>query len=203
MALVALFLVLGAAQAQKEKKPALPPGDLFFTMKGQPFALERVFPGVQGALLLTDEQKQKLFKALEDTIASKAVQSAGRTIKADPDATEAQKEEARKVIQEARTRLQKQVASVLTQEQKTVIERLNTAATEAHVAAREKLEAEFTAAKGDKTRMEEVNKKMREEAKAEFNRKLAGLLTAEERQGLEKAAQQQKEAEEAAKKKGK
>jgi Spy/CpxP family protein refolding chaperone len=190
----ALFLGLSPAQAQKEKQPGLPPGDLFFVMKGQPFALERVFPGVQGALLLTDAQKQRLFKALEETTWSETIRSAGRTFKADPNATAAQKEEARKVIQEARTRLQQQVAGLLTQEQKTLIDRLNAAAAEAHLAAREKLEAEFTAAKGDKTRLEEVNEKMREEAQAEFNRKLPGLLTAEQRQGLEKAAQQQKAA---------
>jgi Spy/CpxP family protein refolding chaperone len=196
-----LFLVVAPAEAQKEKKPSLPPGDLFFTMKGQPFAMERTFPGVVGALLLTDEQKLKLHAALDETVRSEAVQSAGKTVKTDPNATEAQKEEARKLIQEARAKLQQQVAGILTQEQKTLVERLNTAAVEAHQVAREKLEAEFIAAKGDKPKTEEVQKKVREEAVAEFSRKLVGLLTAEQRQGLEKAAEQQKKAEEAAGKK--
>lgn len=198
-----LFLVIAPAHAQKEKKPSLPPGDLFFSMKGQPFAMERVFPGVVGALLLTDEQKLKLHEALNETVRSEAFQTAGKTIKLDPNATDAQKEEARKLIQEARTKLQQQVAGVLTQEQKALVERLQTAATEAHQVAREKLEAEFIAAKGDKPRMEEVNKKMREEAVAEFNRKLVGILTAEQRDGMEKAAAQQKAAEENASKKSK
>lgn len=202
MALVAaLFFVPGAAQAQKEKKPTLPPGDLFFTMKGRPFALERVVPGIQGALLLSDEQKQALFKALEETTWSEAVRSAGRTIKADPNATEAEKEQARTVIQEARARLEQQVDAVLTLEQKQLIDRLNAVAREAHQAAREKLEAEFIAAKGDKTRTEELNKQMRKQARVECERRLLELLTAEQRQGLEKAAQRQKEAEQAAAKK--
>lgn len=196
-----LLLIAAAALAQKEKKPSLPSGDLFFTMKGQPYALERVFPGVQGALLLTDEQKRKLHDALAETVRSEAVQEAGKQIKLDPNATEAQKEEARKLIQEARTKLQQQVAGVLTEAQKTLIEKLNTAAVQAHQSAREKLDADFAAAKGDKPQHAEVEKRMKEEALAEFNRKLVGILTAEQRQGMEKAAEQQKAAEEAAGKK--
>lgn len=199
----ALLLVPGAAQAQKQKKLSLPPGDLFFTMKGRPFALERVVPGIQGALLLSDEQKQELLKALEETTWSEEVRSAGRTIKADPNATEAQKEQARTVIQQARARLELQVDGVLTHEQKQLVDRLNSVAREAHLAAREQLEAEFTAAKGDKARTQELNNQMRVQARGECERRLIGLLTAEQQRGFEKAAQQQKAAEEAAAKKKK
>ncbi|MFN4258149.1 MAG: hypothetical protein ACK4RK_02555 [Gemmataceae bacterium] len=195
-----LFLAAGPALAQKEKKLTLPPGDLFFVMKGRPVALERVAPGIQGALLLTDDQKQKLLEALEETRWSEAVRSAGQTLKADPNATEAQKAEARQVIENAHAKLQQHLATVLTQEQKTLINRLNAAAQESHQSAREKFEAEFTAAKGNDTLMEEVNKKMRKEAQEEFNRKLAGILTPEQRQGLEQAAELQNKAEGASKK---
>jgi len=51
--------------------------------------------------------------------------------------------------------------------------------------------------------MAEVEKRMKVEALAEFNRKLVGILTAEQRQGLEKAAELQKAAEENAAKQGK
>src|SRR5438876_10314587 len=80
----ALFLPLVPAQAQKQKKPTLPPGDLFFTMKGQPFALERIFPGIQGTLLLTDDQKQKLGNTLEETLWSEAARSGGRPARPTP-----------------------------------------------------------------------------------------------------------------------
>ncbi len=189
-----------AAEGQKSKKAALPPGDLFFTLKGRPFALERIVPGIQAALLFTDEQKLKLTEALEYTIWSERVKSAGMTLKTDPNLTDAGANEARKIVDEARARLEKQVAGILSQEQKALIGRLNQASAEAHIAARKKLELEFTADKRDKLRQEELNRQMREEVRAELNREVQGILSADQYQAMEKAAQQQKEAEAAAKK---
>lgn len=192
----ALCLAAVAAEGQKEKKASLPPGDLFFTLKGRPFALERLVPGIQAALLLTDEQKLRLMEALEKTIWSERVKSAGRTLKADPNLTDARTAEARKIVEEARARLEGQIANILFQDQKTLIGRLNQASAEAHIAARKKLEVEFTAVKADKSRMDELNRQMREEVRAELNRAIQGILSADQYQAMEKAAQQQREAEE-------
>jgi Spy/CpxP family protein refolding chaperone len=191
------------AFAQKEKKPSLPPGDLFFYMKGQPFALETIFPGINGTIMLTDDQKLKLQEARENTVGSDAVKDAGKLLKTDPNATEAQKESAKKTIQEAKSKLQAEVSSILTPEQKALIEKLQGAAVEAHTAARAKFETDFTGAKGDKAKMEELQTKMREEVRAEFDRKLVGILTAEQRAAMEKAAAAQKAAQEAGKTKKK
>jgi hypothetical protein len=196
LALTAVIAWTGSVQAQKpQKKPGLPPGDLFFTMKGQPFALERVFPGVQAALLLSEEQQKKLAVAREETVGSELVRNAGKKLKGDPKATAAQKEEARKLIEEARAKLLERAADVLTTEQRVLADRINTAAAEALQAVREKFEAEFTAAKGNKEAMEEVNKKVREEAQGEFGRMLENLLTPEQRKAVGEAAKEQKKAE--------
>jgi hypothetical protein len=196
--LAVLWIAAVPALAQKTKTPSLPPGNLFFTLKGQPFALERLIPGIQAALLLSDVQKRKLTEALEQTILSEPVRSAGRTLKADPNAAEA-----RKVVEAAHARLQEQVAGTLTQEQKNLIIRINAAAAEAHINARKKLEIEFTADKTDKSRQDELNREMRKEAQAELSNMLMAILSADQRDAMEKAAQQQRAAEEAAAKKGK
>ncbi len=196
--LVAVCLSAAPAQAQKVKKPALPPGDLFFTMKGQPFALERLAPGIVGALLLTDEQKLELTGALEQTIWSDDVRTAGRTLKGESNLTDVQKVEARNVVLQAQKRLRKLVAAVLSDKQKSLIIRIDEATADAHIDARKSLEGEFSAAKGDKFRTEELNRQLREEVRAEMDRSLRDILTTEQRQSMEKAAQQQTEADQAA-----
>ena len=199
----ALCLFSVPAHTQKTKKPALPPGDLFFSLKGRPFALESVVPGIQGALLLTDEQKLKLGEALESTIWSQEVRSAGKALKSDPNATESQKAEAQKLVVSARRKLAELVAEILTKEQKSLILRIDDVSEEAHANARKGMEAEFTAAKADKVRQEELNRQLRQEVKAEFDRLLPQALNAEQRKGLEGAARLQLEAEQVSAKKGK
>jgi Spy/CpxP family protein refolding chaperone len=186
-----------AAWAQKDKSPSLPPGELFFTGKGdQPFALERTFPGITGALLLTDEQKQKLNAVKDELMGSDAVREAGVILKTKANAGASDKEAARKVIDDARVKLQKEVAQLLTPDQKVLVEKINIAAKEAQHAAVEKYEADYAAAKGNEDRAAEVNKKMQEEAREEFARKMNNILTAEQKDSWHKAAAAQKAAEE-------
>jgi len=186
-----------AAWAQKDKSPSLPPGDMFFTGKGdQPVSLERTFPGIAGALMLTDEQKQKLHSAKEETMGSAAVREAAQTLKTNPNATDTEKTAARKTIDEARTRMQKEVAEILTPDQKRLVEKINTVAAEARRSAAEKYEAEYAAAKGNEAQLAEINKKIQEEARDEFGRKMNNILTPEQKDSWQKAAAAQKAAEE-------
>src|SRR5262245_36438645 len=104
-----LVLVVGIAAAfalpaaaQKEKGTGsvdLP----YWTIKGQP--ARQLVPGLNAALLLTAEQKQRLAAAREETIGSEAVAAAGRTVKTDPSASEAQKQAALKTIEAAHQQL--------------------------------------------------------------------------------------------------
>lgn len=199
--LVGLVILVSPAiaLAQKDKAPAgLPSGDLFFTMKGQPFALERTFPGITGALLLTEAQRERIQRARAEILQSEEVRTAASTAKSNPNAADA-----RKIIEEARRKMQAEVANTLTKEQKDLIERLNEAAMDAHKAAREKYESDYASAKGNEAEMKAVQEKAQEEARTVFLEKAKGILTKEQLAGLEKAAKEQKAAEAAAKTKKK
>jgi RNA polymerase sigma factor (sigma-70 family) len=189
-----------AVKEGKKKGASLPSGDILgFKTKGHPFALERTFPGINGALLLTDEQSQKIAAARAETIETEAVKTATMTLKSNPNATNAEKEAAQKVIQEARAKLEEKVAGILTAEQKVLVERINTAAQELQQSVLEEYQAEFTAAKGNAEQTEEVRKKLLEKLRTDFPQKLNGILSPEQKTAFEKAAAAQKAAEEAGK----
>lgn len=192
--------------ADKEKKGfPLPSGDLLgFTGKGdQPMALEQTYPGINGALLLTDEQKKQILEAREEIMGSDAVKAAGKKGKLDPNATEAEKEASRNIIKEARSRLQQKIGGILTAEQKALVAKINTASEEVHKAVRASLETQFVAAKGNPDLMAELQRQMREKHVTEMTARLAGILTAEQNVAYQKAAADQKAADEKAKDKPK
>ncbi|HEV3144721.1 MAG TPA: hypothetical protein VGZ47_12600 [Gemmataceae bacterium] len=197
LSLTATIVFPLAIAAGKDKRPSLPSGDLFFTGKGdQPMALERTFPGITGALLLSDEQKQKLNTAKEETVDSEVAREAAQTLKTKANSTDTEKTAARKVIDDARSKLKKEVAEILTPDQKILVEKVITAAAEAQRAAAEKYEADYAGAKGNEAQLAEINKKIQDEAREEFRRKMNNILTPEQKDGWQKAAAAQKADEE-------
>jgi hypothetical protein len=183
------------AQDKQPSPAALPSGDLFFTGKNDsPLALENLFPGVVGALMLTDEQKQKLFDALAATVGREDIRNAGRNIKTDPNTTEEQRQAYRKMIREARTQLSEKVAAILTAEQKALVPRLQAAADEASRVAKEALAGEAPAKGADKAELAAFAAKVREKSGEEFARKLNGILTPDQFAAYQKAAEAQKAA---------
>ena len=109
----------------------LPPVNVLgFTVKGQPFALERSLPGIRGALELTRQQREKIASAMQETVMSEPIRTAMAAAKLDPNATPAQKDEARRLVAEARTKLQRLIAEILTADQKALVEKINVAAKE-------------------------------------------------------------------------
>lgn len=189
--------VLGQVLAdQKGKSGPLPSGDVlgFVGKGGRPMALEQTFPGLIGALMLTDEQKQKIQEARDEIFGSEAVQAAGRKGKLDPNATEADKEAARSAMEEARRKLEAKVSNILTADQRALVTRINTAAEEVQKAVRDSLEQQFVAAKGNDNLREELQKQSREKLVTEMASKLAGVLTADQHAAYLKAAEEQKAA---------
>lgn len=189
---VAVLMTCGAAWAQKNGEPSPPSGELFFTMKGQPFALERTFPGVNAVLLLTPEQAQKLSAAADETIHSENVRKAGAEIKGNPQATDAQKEAAQKIRQEAREKLEHHIAGILTLEQKALVERINAAAKETHETVAESLKTQFAEAKGDEDRMKQYQETFRQKVAEVFGQRLNAFLTPDQKAAMDKAAERQK-----------
>lgn len=192
-----------AAVAQKEKKRPDVGNFPFWTAK-KTARVGPFVPGLNAVLMLTDEQKEKIAAAREETIGSEAVIAAGRTLKTDPNASEAQKEAARKMIEDARAQLDAKVAAILTPEQKALIEKINALYAEVQESVRAEFEAQFVAAKGNKEEMGRVQNEFRERAAAQFAHRLIGILTPEQRTAMEAAAaaEKKREAEAAAKKKG-
>src|SRR5215212_1125877 len=127
---VGLCLICVALLAAKPKTVGLPPGDMFFTMKGQPYALERTFPGITAAFMFTDDQKRDLNDAYYETVGAPDIREQGASLKGKA-ASDAERESYRKLMEDARAELAKDVAKILTAEQKALIPKIQEAANEA------------------------------------------------------------------------
>jgi len=167
----------------------LPRGDaLGFMQKDRPFALEQVLPGVTGAVRVTDEQKKQLAAAIEETIDRREVRAAIAAAKLNPNATEAQKQEGRRLIEQARAELQKRAGQILTPAQKTLIEKINAAAAEAHRQTSEAMQDDLLAVKSDPSRKDKVQKEFQQRVRAAMESRVLGLLDADAQAAFKKAA---------------
>lgn len=195
------------AEPQKQKAPGnwLPSGDMLgFTGKGgEPFALERSVPGVLGALELTSEQKQKLGAAVAETIQSEKVRAAVVLAKRNPNATQAQKEEAQKLVAEARDKLQQLVGQILTDEQKKLVADINAAVKQARREVSESLKAEQAPDKHDEPAMKRWREQVHQRMDAVLQKRIVAMLNPAQKSALEQAAAAQVAAEKAAKDKPK
>ncbi len=192
----------GEAEPSKTKDLGawLPPGNVLgFTVKGRAFALERNLPGIQGALELTVEQKEEISSAMQETVMSEAVRTAMAIAKLDPKATQAQKDEAKRLVAEAGAKLQKLVAGILTDEQKMLVEKINAAAREVREQVSESMQSEFTAAKGNDDRTKQLRQQMGQRVQDSFRSRAADIFSPAQRVAFEKAAKAQAAAEKAAK----
>jgi len=191
-----------AAEPQKHKSTgdALPSGDVLgFTGKGgQPVALERSLPGVVGTLELTAEQRQKIAAAVAETLQSDKVRTAAMTGKRNPNATQAQKDEAQKVVAEARRQLQQRVGQILTEEQKKLVANINTAAAEVTRQVAESTPADF--AKGDEQAKKRWQEQVQQRTRAALQARVVAMLNPTQKAAMEKAAAAQVAAEKAGKK---
>jgi hypothetical protein len=196
---VALCLICVGLLAAKGKTPGLPPGDMFFTMKGQPYALERTFAGIVAAFMFTDDQKRDLNDAYYETVGAPDIREQGASLK-QKGAGDAERETYRKMMEDARAELKKDVETILTPEQKALIPKIQAAAEEAQKKAREAFAAEL-GVKGEKSRTPELQEKIRVEAEDIFVQELEKFLTPAQMEAVRQAAVAQKEADEAARKK--
>jgi len=186
--------------AKPAKTPSLPPGDIFFTMKGQPFALERTFPGIMAAFMFTDDQRMALNEEYQETVADPQLREKGASLKNNPAATDTDRQEMRKQQAEARAELQKRAETILTTEQKALIPKIQAAATEALKEAREAFPADPGATKGDKSKAKDLEEKIKVEAEDLFVQKLEKFLTPAQMEAVRQAATQQRESEEQSRK---
>lgn len=178
-----------AAPAFAQKKPAELTDFPFWTAPKQPHARPFV-PGLQAALGLTAEQVQKILAARAETTDSPEIQALKS--KKDPNATADELAAAAAKRAEAAEKLHKAVAGILTKDQKALIEKINDAYAKVAAEVGEDFQAKFAAAKGNPEDMAAVKKEAAEALAAAFGKKLDGVLTAEQKKAVEKAAEEEK-----------
>jgi hypothetical protein len=118
-ALVALACSAGMAQAQKGKHKALPRLDVFSPMV---YAVE---PNIDAVLLLTEEQQDKLHKAIEETIHAPALLDLKPKKGEAPDKDKQAK--FKEEMAKAKAELKKQAEAIITTDQKATIQKVDEA----------------------------------------------------------------------------
>jgi hypothetical protein len=184
---LAVIAVSTSPGLSQDKRPDV--GDFpFWTAPKNPHARPFV-PGLNAVLLLSDEQSRKITTAREEILGTEEVRTASRK---DPNSTEAQRTANHKVVTEATAKLHEKVAGILTAGQKALIEKIDAAHVEVTRATFDEFEANFGAAKGNEEATTRLHKEVREKIAADFGKKLDGILTAEQKEALKKAAAAEK-----------
>lgn len=182
--IVSLSLVsLVEAQA---KKPAI--GNFpFWSQPKQEFS-DQLVPGLNAALLLSDEQIVKLQEARRETIDNEQLR--GKKDKS-VELPEAEREARRKATQEAYTNLRTKVSNILTTEQRTLIEQINAAHLEVTNAASDEFGPQLTGAKGNDDLQKRLQQEKRDRIAANFKAKLESILSPNQKVAWEAAAAQE------------
>jgi hypothetical protein len=185
LTLVAVALVSHPAQAQK--KPALHDFP-FWSAPKNPHARAFV-PGLQAALALTPEQIEKILAARATTLESSEISKLPH--KGDPNATADDLAKAHAQRQEATEKLFKEVDTILTRDQKALIEKINDSYAKVAAEVLDEFQAKFAAAKGNAEDTAAVKKELGEALVTAFDKKLDGLLTADQKAAVKKAAEEE------------
>lgn len=181
LALIAGMLSAGPVPAA-EKKPAQLRDFPFWSAPKQPHARDFV-PGLRAALQLTPDQVAKIEAACRETI----------------DKPEAKGKNAPGAAA-AREQLEKQVADILTADQKKLIEKINDAYGKALSEAADEFQPQIESAKGNAEETAKLRALQREATVAAFEKRLDQVLSADQREAVKKAGEEVKKREEEAKK---
>ena len=188
-----------AASAQKEKKAAI--GNFaFWAGKGDQKSGQYV-PGLNAALLLTDEQVRGIHTAAQETIHTEDLQASGRKLKGDANATQAEREAHQQQAARARAKLEERVAGILTAEQKALIEKINAAYADAQKAGMDSFSTRFANVKGKGEDAKALQVEFQAYVARDLQTRLTGILSADQRGAMAKVAEAEKAAEEAGKNK--
>ena len=183
--IVVASLCLATLAEAEAKKPTI--GNFpFWSMPKQEFA-DQLVPGLNAALLLSDEQIVKLQEARRETIDNEQLR--GKKIK-DPNVTvsEAEREARHKATQEAYANLRAKISNILTAEQRTLIEQINAAHLEVSKAAADEFAVQLTSSKGNDDLQKSLQQQKRDRIASNFKSRLEGLLSPNQKAAWEKAA---------------
>ncbi|NBV21021.1 MAG: hypothetical protein EBS05_03370 [Proteobacteria bacterium] len=193
LVLLSVLCTALAMPALAQKKAGSLAGFPLWTAKKNPVAGPFV-PGLNAALLLTDEQKAKLHAAREETLGNPELQKLGASLKQNPNASEADRAAATKAFEEARGQFKDRVDTILTADQRKLIASISALFEEVSVATGEAYRDRFAQLKGDKASAAEVYKEASEKNTKDFKGRLEGLLSKDQWAALTKAAEDEEAA---------
>jgi len=185
--LMVAALALPAA-AQKQKSNDLAGFPLLWSAKKNPLTGPFI-PGLNAALLLSAEQKDKLLTARAETLDDDKVRGLGAKVKQNPNASEAERDAAQHAQEVARGQFQTRVEAILTPEQRKLVGTINGLYDESLNAAQEEYRGQFEqVVKTDKARQEELRREVQQKVLKNFRARLEGNLTKEQWAALTQAA---------------
>ncbi len=183
LSMIAALILLSPAYAQKKKVAEV--GDYpFWSTTKQP-RTKAFVPGLNAVLQLTAEQTEQINKAKEEILGTDEVKAAIKAGKA-ADAN------ARSTVETAQKKLHEKVESILSPNQKSLIEKINNAYTNARSNAVEAKQADFTSNKGNKEALAKIQAEIQEKTASEFNSKLTSILNVEQKAAFDKATEEEK-----------
>jgi hypothetical protein len=200
-AIVIAALCLASLAAKPAKSPPLTPAPVFFKPTGEPFELEKPFPGVTAALTLSDEQKIALQQAHGQTVRNPQLRNQISGLERKDNPTDAERRSVATQMDEARVELRKRVEAILSPQQRELAEKIHDAAVAAEHEANEIFDAELDAARNDPAKAGDVRKKAWVEAEDLLVQKLEKFLTPAQMQAIQRSAAEQRAARETAPKK--
>lgn len=183
--LVAITIIGTVGAAEKQKKADVS-GFPFWKSEKQPHAQPFVL-GLNAALELTDAQKEQIVAAQNEMNNDEAVKASRALKKGDPSVTEEQRDKARAAMEAATTRLHEKVNSILTPEQRALVEKINAA----RVAAVEEVGIVYKdkfSIKGDEAARRRVMEEKNQDLAEGFLGKLDVLLSVSQKEAMARAA---------------
>lgn len=188
LAVTLIAVVLLAAPVHAQKKKAGIGNVPFWSGPKNPHAPDFV-PGLQAALELTPEQVQKIVAVREETLDSEEVRALKK--KGDPNATAEELAAAAEKRKEVTEKFHKEIGTVLTHEQKALIQTINDAYAAAVADAAEEYKDKLISAKGNAEETTALRKAQREAVVEAFAKKLDGVLSEKQRSLVKKAAEEE------------
>ncbi|RBP40351.1 hypothetical protein DES53_10858 [Roseimicrobium gellanilyticum] len=146
-------------------------------------------PGLNATLQLTDAQAEQIAKAQSDMGNDESVKAARSLSKSDTSVTAEQREKARATMDAATARMREQIATILTPEQKTLIEKINAVYAAASEETGIVYADKFASIKADPEARKRIQEEKNQDMEEQFLSKLDGILNESQKAALAQAAE--------------
>ena len=186
-----IIVLATVGAAEKQKASSL--GDYPFWTSKKRSSTGQFVPGLNAALQLSDAQKEKIAAAREEMSNDEGAKAARGISKNDPSVTAEQREKGRVAIEAATARMQAKVATILTAEQKTLIEKINAAYATAVEDVGIIYADKFASVKADEAARKRLQDDKNQDTEEHFFRKLDALLTPTQKEAMKRAAAEEEQ----------